>query len=93
MSDIKQPTVGRVVHYYPMNCSPKENNGKVKLAAIVSTDDTYPDLHVLVPSEKNPVSFKRTVPHKTNWKEGMPGYWEWPDVPVNNVFNTKEVKV
>lgn len=80
MSDIKQPTCGRIVHYFPMNCSPKENNGKVKLPAIVQNDDLFPDLHVLHPNEKHPVSFFRTIPHKSNWAEGQRGYWEWPEI-------------
>ena len=71
----KMPTCGRIVHYFRMNCSPKENNGKFKSPAIVHNDDEYPDLHVF---HTNGVSFKKTIPHKSNFIEGNEGYWEYP---------------
>lgn len=80
MSDVKQPTVGRMVHYFPMNCSPADRNGTIKLPAMVQNDDMCPDLHVFQPNDKEPVYFMRSVVHKSAWTEGQRGYWEWPEI-------------
>ena len=80
MNQVKIPTCGRAVHYFPMDCSEKENNGKLKFAAIVATDDMNPDLHVFYHSEKTPVVFLKSVPHRSEYKEHNSGFWDWPEI-------------
>jgi len=82
MSEVKIPTCGRAVHYFPMDCSPSENNGFVKFPATVSSDSTdiFLDLHVLLPNYNDPVNYVENVPHKSNWKQGQLGYWDWPEM-------------
>ena len=82
MSEVKIPTCGRAVHYFPMDCLKAENNGKIKLPATVSSDSTdiSLDLHVLYPNNFAPVQYFENVPHKSNWKQGQLGYWDWPEM-------------
>lgn len=77
MADIKVPTCGRIVHYFP-----NKNDGQSPrlLPAIVITEyDTYPSLHVFTEDAENPYFLAKTVYPAKDKIEGQP-YWDWPEI-------------
>lgn len=75
MSDIKVPTCGRIVHFFPN----AEHKPRVLPAIVITEYDTYPSLHVFTESEDVPSFLLKTVPPAKHKQEGRP-YWDWPEI-------------
>lgn len=74
MSDFKQPTCGRLVHFFPAQMD--STITAEKCPAIVLNDDTYPDLCVFW---EGGGGVRKSVPHKS--KAAAPSsYWDWPEI-------------
>lgn len=89
MSDLKIPTVGRIVHYFPNG---KDNhcaaNGAVKVPAIVvqswGDGNTRLNLSVFPMNQDSPNVLRYSVNHKSSLslvlnEECTAAYWDWPE--------------
>lgn len=68
------PTLGRIVHWFPM---PASFPGEKYAAIVIEGDDTYPTLSVF---RVTGIEVKKSVP-----PAGFPtteeyGHWEWPQM-------------
>lgn len=87
MSEIKLPTTGRIVNYFPNGQDDGLGyNHSPKMAAIVAAGvDTAPDLSVFTRWDERPVVLKLSVQHKSaviDFVTGQPvgPYWDWPEI-------------
>jgi hypothetical protein len=84
MSEIKIPTAGRIVHYFP--------NGTDKIcenpfapyvpAIVVESTDLAPSLSVFTLNAEIPVVLRLSVSHKSTVLNHIPmgPYWDWPEI-------------
>lgn len=74
--DIKIPTLGRTVVYYPNANDPQEQYP----AVVTDGDDLAPSLCVF--HKYNGAEVKLSVQHKSLVENisPMPAYWDWPEV-------------
>lgn len=93
MSEVTQPTVGRIVHVFlpPHGLEnhlkhPININGAEVLPAIVTQvfGNTKCNMNVFTPDVDNPVVPQFSVDHKSEAREGY-AYWDWP--AIGNVSN------
>lgn len=88
MSELKLPTVGRVVHYFPKESDPhcKKNNAEVLPATVVQTFGTHLNLAVTCMNPDGPVVLRYSVPHKSIVDSTLGdvgsdfSYWDWPEI-------------
>ncbi|HWV69520.1 hypothetical protein [Chitinophaga sp.] len=84
MSEIKLPTAGRIVHYFPNGQDNELGYGHAeKLAAIVvDGGDMAPCLAVFTKWSGNPVVIKLSVQHKSHVQgfNPIPAYWDWLEI-------------
>jgi len=83
MSDIKIPTVGRQIHYFPcehdFHCS--YNGAEVLPATVVQVFSTRLNLAVTCMNVDGPVVLRFSVPHKSEADAGgIMSYWDWPEM-------------
>jgi hypothetical protein len=85
MSEIKIPTVGRQVHYFPItdqHCS--ANNATVLPATVVQVFGSTLNLSVMCMNPDGPVVIRFSVFHKSdviNEKYSLrQSYWDWPEI-------------
>lgn len=80
MGELKVPTCGRIVHYFPTAEEAQALSLQSVLPAIVIDQyDTYPTLNVQTGNELHPVVVRKTVAHKSSIIEGQ-AYWDWPEI-------------
>lgn len=80
MNEVKIPSPGRIVHYFPAPGEDDLKGGQPFYAAIsVDGTDLAPCLCVFNKSEANPVIFRWSVQHKSAAPDGT-AYWEWPEI-------------
>lgn len=86
MEDIKLPTVGRQVHYFPngtdVHC---QNNGaEVLPATVVQVFGSHLNLAVTCMNPDGPIVLRYSVPHKTSAVKDVDGnigrHWDWPEI-------------
>lgn len=86
MSEIKLPTVGRQVLYYPngADAQASENNTEVLPATVVQAFGTLLNLAVTCMNETAPVVLRFSVPHRAATAPGLEyqgrSYWDWPEI-------------
>lgn len=88
MQELKQPTVGRVVSYYP-SAHEKEtrtgagHNGAIVVPAIVSQvfpwNEHYHALNLRILPDSNETLWQPSTPHKSDAHDGQ-AYWDWPEI-------------
>ena len=84
MPDLKIPTPGRIVSFFPngMEMNGKNLNTATVLPAVVvqSWEGSHTlNMSVLLPDQLNPVMFMLSVSHKTYKTDGA-AYWDWPEI-------------
>jgi hypothetical protein len=81
MSDVKLPTVGRQVHFFPNgadeHCS--KNNATVLPATVVQVFGSMLNLAVTCMNPDGPIVLRYSVKHKDTLPESG-AYWDWPDI-------------
>jgi len=86
MSEVKLPTVGRQVHYFPNGADAHcTNNGaEVLPATVVQVFGTSINLAVICMNPDGPVVLRYSVAHKSTapcYEEKIQGrYWDWPEI-------------
>ncbi len=79
---MKQPTIARMVHYFP-NSPEGQNTHPIPLpricAAIVNDEDEYPTLTVLTGNPEMPMIVVKTVTPADKKVDDKP-YWDWPEI-------------
>ncbi|KAA8483735.1 hypothetical protein BDE36_1803 [Arcticibacter tournemirensis] len=87
MDDIKIPSVGRIVHYFPVNdvtCS--ANNATVVPAIIVQNwGGLVSNISVFPANPDSTNVFRLSVQHKSQVPKDTEGnplgrYWDWPEI-------------
>jgi hypothetical protein len=84
MSEIKIPTVGRQVYYFPngndLHCS--RNGAEVLPATVVQVFSTRVNLAVTCMNTDGPVVLRYSVVHKSEIEHltGINSYWDWPEI-------------
>jgi hypothetical protein len=83
MSEIKIPTVGRQVHYFPngadAHCS--RNGAEVLPATVVQVFSSKLNLAVTCMNADGPIVLRYSVPHKSEIQSGsILKYWDWPEI-------------
>ena len=89
MSDVKIPTVGRLVHYFPnggdAHC--EKNNAKVLPATVVQAFGTAINLAVTCMNPDGPVVLRCSVAHLSSLDKKLGTdalvnrpYWDWPEI-------------
>ncbi|CAL1518219.1 hypothetical protein [Chitinophaga sp. MM2321] len=81
MSEVKLPTLGRQVHYFPNDAdSHAANNGADVLpATVVQGFSKNLNLAVTCMNPDGPVVLRYSVPHKSEATTDRP-YWDWPEI-------------
>ncbi|HEY1201693.1 MAG TPA: hypothetical protein VGE79_11955 [Niastella sp.] len=84
MNEVKLPTVGRTVHFYPGAADETcRANGAQCLPAIVVQEwgNTVANLHVFTANHDAPNVIRFSVDHVSKRFEGsQQGYWDWPPI-------------
>lgn len=83
MGDIKIPTCGRQVHFFPNNkdAIAAANGAEVLPAFVIQAFSTKLNLQVLTmnPDAKNVLRY--SVAHKSELTDTyQPAYWDWPEM-------------
>lgn len=82
MGEIKLPTAGRQVYYYPnggdKHCA--NNNAEVLPATVVQTFGLPLNLAVTCMNPDAPVVLRYSVQHKSQINHEGQAYWDWPEV-------------
>lgn len=81
MDNVRIPTVGRQVHFFPnggdKHCA--NNNAEVLPATVVQAFGQRLNLAVTCMNPDGPVVLRYSVAHKTEAIEGV-AYWDWPEI-------------
>lgn len=90
MAEVKIPTVGRQVHYFPNDCDKvaEENGCKVLPATVIQVWGTCINLSVQTFNGDAPVILRSSINHKSSVSKGEDGnpikgagrYWDWPEI-------------
>jgi hypothetical protein len=85
MSEIKIPTVGRQVHYFPngfdLHC--QKNGAEVLPATVVQVFSKRLNLAITCMNDDGPIVLRYSVPHESEIdpSKGLVGaYWNWPEI-------------
>lgn len=81
MTEIKLPTVGRQVHYFPSENDPaaRANNAMVLPATAIQIFGTAINIQVLTMNPDAHTLLRYSVAHKSTALEGQ-SYWDWPEI-------------
>ena len=83
MEDVKIPTVGRWIHFFPGTSSQDaliKNNGlSVAPALVIQPFGTAVNLQIFTMNADAPNVLRFSVAHKSTAGEGQ-SYWDWPDI-------------
>lgn len=83
MSEIKIPTVGRQVYYYPNGGDPHcaANNAEVLPATVIQPFGTRINVVVLCMNGDGLIVSRFSVPHKSEIAANVVApYWDWPEI-------------
>lgn len=82
MSEVKLPTVGRQVHFFPNGADEHaaKNNAEVLPAIVVQAFSTKLNLAVTCMNPDGPVVLRYSVSHKSEVSGDGQSYWEWPEI-------------
>jgi hypothetical protein len=82
--DLKNPTVGRIVHYFPNGADPaaSANGANVVPALVIQSFGANVNLHVFSMNPDSPNVLRYSIPHFSQATDAR-GYWDWPQVTAN----------
>ena len=78
---LRLPTIGRQVHYFPINDPHCAANGATVLpATVVQVHGKYLNLSIITMNADGPLVMRWSVPHASDAGSfpGAMGVWEWP---------------
>lgn len=82
MEQVKLPTIGRQVHFFPNGADKHTaNNGADVLpATVVQVFSTKLNLAVTCMNPDGPVVLRYSVAHKSEVNGEGQAYWDWPEI-------------
>lgn len=88
MSEIKIPSVGRIVHYFSNGTDPAVSANGVEMAPAIVVQEwgnLTINLSVHTMNSDSPVVLRYSVPHKSTALKNDKGeilgrYWDWPEI-------------
>lgn len=87
MSEVKLPTIGRQVHYFPNGCDEhaSKNNAELLPATAVQVFGSSVNLAVTTMNPDGPIVLRYSVQHKNQKGSDENGnivgaYWDWPEI-------------